>query len=866
MPAVAKNPHQAAVREQILNFLSLSSDIARNQYDAEFSSGGGQIIYCFDQTIFNLFFDTVQWRHAVSSFYRRTWEMPGDSGREVREQWSRIQSQSALIASEYLLSEDLAGAKNRNIYLTPWHRHELALRLEEISEEIDKGSIDKDKITSEIRKKLEFLTLIRSFRDGSDTTPFRSDPLLEGDLVKLRSDISDGVALQRYEITRRAAAMLVGCEASERLDQVYRLISKPLRPRLKSLHHLFQPSDAELDMLTSDAKKWHLRILHEFKRSGRGRRSARTIGGMWNDARSIAFVRWASAKVRRDQRLILVTSDDTLFDAYRRWWCDEGASEAGEVEPFVLRRSFQYTPIFNFRDSYNDLSRLEGMETQLGKLFTQISEAIHLTLLPFNLFQTGTALGALAHNQNFQYMAQRGRDRREDKEDPVLDFYLSRFPADFYEQRSAEIGDITDLWREIERVGIGFFYDQVVKRLEDDRYLFGIDDASEPSPQNVEQALRYLSRILETITNRTRLAYLPLAQSFLAQFDGGATLVARAPDLLWYRSPARRSIYELMMSWSGLSPRERQATIQELSRLPEAPFVFAAAFALGKEEWWRAAEFADYALESFRAHDTPAPRTEAELLFLCAFTKRFRLGSSGLVDSLRDSGGPEEMFRAALHRSDDLYVSSELLLDKYFEIVRDLKLEQEAKLYIIRGKSERAALRLFMALHLYFRTRDNPETVVADPLDYLRRAQEDLLDCFSLDKSISASELRERQKAIRAHFVHNAAASEVCRFLIDPTQGFQLDDRLSPMLAHFGTRQQRQSEDGDPLVKVERIVFQILQKTADAREWPELEKALAELKQAGLTLDRLYADQIASREDDLFQRLTEASRPRPGQS
>jgi hypothetical protein len=848
---------QDALRDQILNFLSLSSDIALNQHDADFSDQGGQIIYCLDQTIFNLFFDTRKWRHAVSSFYERSWAVPGRNRREGVEQWERIQAQSALIASEYLLSEELPAAKNRNIYLTPWHRHELAIRLKRIAGEIEEGKVDTKKIADEVRRKLDFLSGSRLDRNSGQGGLFEPDPLLEGDLDSLRPDMPDLEALKRYELTRRAATMLVDCEASERFDQVHRLVSRPLRQRLKSLHQLFPPAESDLAALALDARKWHLRILGEAQRSRSHRSPGRSPGGVWNDARSLAFVRWAAAKVRRDQRLVLITSDDTLFATYRRWWCDEGTAEEGHSEPFLLRRSFQYTPIFNFRDSKNDLSRSGTSGQELENLFSKISQAVHLTLLPFNLFQTGSGIGNLAQNKNFQYMALRERERRHGETDTVLDYYLSRFPPEFYRNRVNEIGEITELWRNIERIGIGFFYDQVVKRLEDDRYLFGIDDASEASPENVERALRYLSRVLDTITSRTRSAYLPLAESFLAEFDTPVTGAGRAPDTLWYQIAGRGSVYQLMTTWHKMKPRDRQESIRDLNKSPEALFVFAAAFALAVEEWWRAEEFARYALEAARASDHTAPRVRAELLFLCAFTKRFRLGSSGLAETPGESAGRDQRVRSSFRRSEELSADAEALLDQYHETTAGLAPAQEGRLYQMRGRSERAALRLSMALHGALRAPETRDVAVVEALENVRKAKDDIVECARLDTTVTARELRDRQERVRRHFVHNAAAVEVCRFLLTPRDEFQLDAGIAAVVDRFATLAYRQISETDVIVNAERIVFAILHGNADAREWPQLESALARLKESGLTLDRLYANALSNRTEELFSLLTE---------
>jgi hypothetical protein len=366
---------QLAVREQIFNFLHLSNDIYRNQDDAEFADKGGQIIYVFDATVFHLFYDTVRWRHAVSSFYASRWA-PGSA----RLQWDRVEAQSALIASEYLLSESLPGARNRDILLTPWHRHELARNLTAVVRKTLEHPPRPDVIARELEQKVELLNQIRSVDQNRDGRSPPRDPMIDADLKELRQHVHNPEMLARYELTRRAASILVRCQHTEQLDQIHRLVSRPLLTRIKSVSDQFEVPPEDTHAILLDAQQWYMRIAREVEGIGEsGRPTERRPPGIWNDARSIALCRWIARKaLRRDQRIVFVTSDNRVFDAYRRWWVDEGEAFGAGEDPFLMRRSFQYTPIFNLIDAQSDVSAREDLSPRVRQLFERIREAVEI--------------------------------------------------------------------------------------------------------------------------------------------------------------------------------------------------------------------------------------------------------------------------------------------------------------------------------------------------------------------------------------------------------------------------------------------------------------------------------------------------------
>lgn len=870
------SPQTLEFRGQISNFLKLSSDVVRNRSDVEFGARGGQILYCFDSTVFQLFYNTVAWRHAVSSFHASSWRSKGPAS----ERWRRIEAQSALIASEHLISQTLPGAKNADIYLTPWHRVELAVRLAAVAREKAGPNIDRARVAEEIKRKLEFLALSRDLKAGKAFPP---DPTLKRDMEKL-GEFYEDESMVRYELTRRAAEMLVQCETSESLDQIHRLLSRPLRSRIKSLSELFEPDEAETRQIAEDAAEWYLRIHAELEERGSGRSGDRQPGAIWSDAKSLAFVRWASTQRRDDQRLVMVTSDDLLFEVYRNWWVDIGGS-AGvgsfrEPESFLLRRSFQYTPIFNLSsrerktedsdlkhdDAEEDLHGDSSMQDNVQTLFEKISEAIHLTLLPFNLAKVDSRnrpVQDLAHQTNLDYMAMRIEPRRSEH-DIVIDYFLGRLGFDWAPHGNM-VQDISELWRDVERVGVGFFYEQVVRRLEDDAALFGMEVDVTGSPADVDRALRYLEGSLEVIADRTRSAYLPIAESFLQkQLRLQEGVNPRTPELLWYCLPNGKSVYEIIRTWSG-SDNGAASELGDMSGSAEAPFMLAATFALVRQDWWKAEEFAGYALTACKAGRSEVVNL-IEVLFVNAFARRYRLANAAIISQLDGSDGRRLATQAASAGETNLYDSTINLLRRYMAVVdynrrkfsgRD---RNDMTLCLIRGFSERAALRLFMALRRYLggQIEDAIEDADASPMNPIKlaeAAQSDLLECMRLDRKLRTENLGGRHTALRNHFLHNAAASEVVRFVIQG-ESFESNSAFAQVANVFGTASYKDREQHHPLMRCERIAFQILHQCAEPLELPVLENVLALAQSCPLPLDRRLAEAIVHRKHELYRRLS----------
>ena len=345
--------------------MDITRDLERNQDDALFAKNDGTISYVFDENVFEMFIYPWPWKDRTALFHSAFWYKRTD--RHLREGWSAIAAQSSLITAEYLLSGSLPGQRDGTIYLTEWHRWELRERLDALIEQqrrFVKGSSH----------------LSRDF-DAS----IESQPFLAADVAILEKEAGwSKEAIERFIITRRTANELAGDQVLEPIEQMGRLVQSPMRDWLADLTEAFEVPPTEFDIIAANARIWLLRLSAEGERRHPTRTQFRRhYGSLNNDARSLALVQWAANRCAgTDKRVVFVTGDTLVFDAYRRWHSGVTPGSAEYLQPFALRRLVQYAPIFNMNDALGDISNTKP-------LFDLTRQAVEVTLLPFNLSQMG---------------------------------------------------------------------------------------------------------------------------------------------------------------------------------------------------------------------------------------------------------------------------------------------------------------------------------------------------------------------------------------------------------------------------------------------------------------------------------------------
>ena len=357
----------------MLRLIDFSQDLERNQRDALFRDDAGKIVYVFDENIFELFFQPAIQKHLITSAYSAHWQT-GTSRYERGH--VPVEAQSALIASEYLLSETLPGAEGPLIYMTGWHRRELLSRIESIIDALrEKARSFKENTT------VEFLAMLQLYVSGKDNVDYpenlTKDDWLNQDMDKLRAGNMNEDGLRRYRLARISARMLAASKISEPLGQLKRAMSQPIQARLRTFHLDFCPTPGESDKIRSDAEDWFDRLLEEQKITTLpGIKRAR--GSLWNDAQSLALIRWAATRHAQPKRkIVLITGDILVFNTYRRWYVETKPESAEHYEPFILRRASQYIPMMNLSDAHNDLSSRDAeIHKRVANLFEKIHGAI----------------------------------------------------------------------------------------------------------------------------------------------------------------------------------------------------------------------------------------------------------------------------------------------------------------------------------------------------------------------------------------------------------------------------------------------------------------------------------------------------------
>jgi len=815
---------RAEARDKIFGTLQLSNDIYRNAVDADFADQGGEIIYCFDSTVFPLFYDTTKWQSTITSFEQRNHAI-GDRGtRELKA----IETQAAIVASEYLLSESLPGVKNKNIYLTPWHRRELALSLQAVIRDI-KSNTRSDVLSSNIRKELELkLQFLKQVEEQAGTATNRQ---LTRDLQKLEKHQFGHTELTRYVTTRLAADVLMKCPITETFDQIHRMLSPPLSGRIKSMHSLLAPNEEDLRDIREDAIQWFWRITAEIKRrADRGGIDRRSDESRWSDARSLAYLRWASKFQYKDnRRIVLVTSDDLLFDTYRRWWVSLPEESPESDESFLLRRTFQYAPIFNLSDTSNDLHRSGVVRADIQGLFLRIREAVELQLLPFNLANLrGAEKKELASTvlRAREYLAMRTLDSRFG-EDDVLDYFMRTLKSDWYDSQRKTLHAISRIWRDIQRMSIGFFYDKITRRFEDDRFIFGLDRGEKISSDAGEKILAFFRKSFDVLTSRTRSVWVPAAIEFLMSpaKDISSEIFDRVPRTVWFKLPGNQSAFHRVTQWSESGDSERRAYLEDVERQPESVFVLACLLAVQKNDLLKAEEFANYAATTAKEHGTS--ETLWEINFLSALIKRFRMGSSA-ANFERMPDGMNSMGLST--HGGRLFTDALTLLDDSIEYYQS---DSVVKPQLVRAHSERAALQLFRALAIASFDGESEEFSAISEL-----VEADIEACFELSSRLAGS-IGEEFLAVQRQFTHNAAAIAVLKFLARPHAPLEprpWHDEVTMFLLGDNSYIKPNSA-----LNAERLAFLILVGAVDPIELPRFEMATSAGFSSSLAADRQLA-------------------------
>ncbi len=621
MSADPSSAEQKVVLDDLIRLLDISIDINTRMDDVAFGKeDGNEIIYVFDENIFEVFIDPSLHQFSVVSFHDQNWAPTSKSGER------QFQDRANLLASESLLAGDLPGAIDDLFFMTGPHQKELGSRLERHSKDIARYSQeDYRKVAQEVRWKAELIDALDSGSPSESIFDQFSDRWLDRDekLVSEKKGNRIG-SLLRY--ARLLSSMFVKSKHSERIEQLNRIVTLGISSRLGSLEDRFDVKpDQDLIRSTSD---WMQRLLDE--RDRRGGKAKRSKAGFSLDASSISIIQWISDNLlHAKQRIVLVTGDRLLYDVYRRWYCEEAALENIQRK-FVLRRLSQFSPVMSTDelDSQHQSEQSFGLKTP--NLAEEIRSTVEVSLLPFNLSLLRKNLAShqldaivrARHNMVLQYQ------QNSPSENVAIDYFIRNLNASYFADHKVKIKIIKDLWRKIERITISVYYENLVDRLRyRDRVFSGEKFAGVKTEEEYEAALQQvISSTADDLFNRLAEKEIPNALNFLEDLKARSFInTRRSPKSIWFQGRDGRSVTEQIGKWRK-SESKNIGLLSEVwgadGFVPYDVFGLAAAFALFSHGWKEAQNFSSLAIRSGHAHGAGNEKL-VEIEYMSCLAKRF---------------------------------------------------------------------------------------------------------------------------------------------------------------------------------------------------------------------------------------------------
>jgi hypothetical protein len=774
------SPEREATLRQVLHLVNISRDLERNHDDSIFHMDGGEIVYVLDENIFELFIRPFRNRESVETFYGDLWHASGKGNRL----WRSFEAQTALITSEFLITRVLPGAKTDTIFMAQPHRWELAHRVEALTEEL-RSEVRRNpaKVEAELARKIGVLREIitREVGQTGELGVGDDEASLSVDLRKLAENSLSPSVIHRIRAARSAAAVLAEDAVTEPLEQLRRIVTPPIRNRLQTLHTVFQPTGRERDAIELDAADWFGRFARELSTPGhrQRKRSVEESGrALWNDARSIAFLRWVSTrKMAAGQRLVFVTGDHLVFDAYRRWHATAGPKLTQSEEPFFMRRATQYSPIFNPADTGGDLSVSELNSPKRIDLFSRIQQAVEASLLPITYALAAQSDVSKAANR--ETLTLKLVDQENVSDDEQLRAFSSLISEKWLSGQRERMEEIRELWQEAQRVSIGSSYELVSGRLTNEQRELIVSTPSEAGERASSMLNAYVTRLLDRLLGDTLTVWLPLAEEFLHEQQPELRLgkaVKRASPAFDLEAARQFDLY--------VAGQEDVGWSDGLGKSPESAFSDAAVRALEVQDAVSANRFADLALRSnaVRSEERAASATNLELQYLSCMSFRFMIALyKEHLDRQSSIPRRRALWFRSINRVKRAFSLASLrinaCLSAHYSGMYAEPAEGQAQVYhsirYLRALSERASLHLFVAASFALGRETETSNSAQEAYRYLETAKGDLRLCIALEKELITED--PLLDLIRDQFLPNVAAAQVLGFLIRGRNDFGVD-------------------------------------------------------------------------------------------
>lgn len=709
---------KAQILVEVLRLLDITRDLDRHKEDAEFSKIGGHIHYVFDENILEMFVHPQRIANTTATFYSSFWLHSLDS-KDRRRRFSII-TQSALIAAEYMLGGGLPGQRGGRLLMTDWHLTEFYIRVDEL-----------------IKRQRELIDHVFPDKEKPDPTKvvnfdptIGAQPFLEEDLRLVQADTYwKNEAIDRFITARTAANKVASDVVLQPMLQLKRLGETTFRHRIFDVEEQFTIPDIEFDTIEVAARVWKNRLLEEQKKWGHRTRS-RTPGATSNDARSLALIQSIARRLdRNSERIVLVTSDRLLFDAYRRWHAGIAPSATEYFEPFVLRRPLQYAPIFNLADGVGDI---EDRDNDLFNLTRAFMEVI---LLPFNLsrMESYGPDRVEAINRSREYFALKLVDFSPADliVEPDISFFSNSLTEQWLADSERRMHDLRVRWYQAEQVAIGSMYGTIRARLSSELEIEA-DRFAEPGADDLGPLLtNYLSNLLDSVVEQSIGWSFPLARRFInTRIKKAFKSQPRPPILVRLKIPLEGGSTDLRnFLYYWVMGAHKEFSVEDEPKLTDRPdlvFATAATLALVLGAWSDANRFSELAERAGRSRSSN-PDEHHEFMYLRAVSQRFRMAH---LSPPRSEGGIAAVKRAR----DQAIAMLKDCLAYHSEPAHDQPLRK------LRTLSERVALNIYYSMALLLSVGHVPiagPTIRGIHLDeVLREVEEGLNACLELEAEI----------------------------------------------------------------------------------------------------------------------------------
>jgi hypothetical protein len=867
------------VMRNIFRQSDLSLELDRNADDSEFLRGTrgfrddaqpGRMTFVFDSNIFEVFVDPTISRARQASFHSEEWGEGMAEGRISGRDCRTIAAQTAALTTEYLFSDAFLKRGDGNIYLTEFHYKELTLRVRQLIEELGKLRPTAAHLKTRFDSIRSARVRLKRARKATDVnTEFLRGPLLDDVQDIMRKGHMRPPRLASFVANRLVLDILIEDQRLEALDQIERLVAPDFSARMRLLHAKFRPTAEDLAQIDRDAEVWLDRFQTEIGRSRQREERSRSIGAMRTDAKSLSFVLWvartlaARTEAKRkisfeknrdeliedEERIVFITADDVIFDAYRGWYAELDAGHPDFRLPFVLRRLIQYAPMFNLSDAESNFG------DNAREFFRRLRVAVELASLPVNLSPKDTSHRYRMREKDALRL-KRAEPMWNDLSYGPLAWAIRRNSP---EARKHELNELLDYWRLVERMALGLFDDLVQARLT--QMERNLPELRQDDPDSYEKAFSdYFSRRVAALIDNSINFALPLARDFIRSWErknGGER--PRVPIAFSLRLAGDNPLDLGTYLRRAISKREENPfrlsddIWQAMERQPEAIFSVAAWLSLVSENWREAERYAEQGLLATRFVMAPEPRlteAQAEMAYLFALTKRFQIAAQGR---------PEDA--DARHRLHGFHREARDLIEQCLATPWTRAQSRQR----LRARSERAALNLFYAATFkvpfaaddagpgaQLESRIVAHTAPDRATTFLSRAFDDIADCCDLYNDVWGDQTGGEDvvaKRIREQFAINFASAYVLnRMWKGPIQADQMreEKNVDAFILDLIPVYFKDGPDVPPLLKLSLLSYLFLTDRRDLIDnaFEEL-KALSQYRGGRLILDAQFHDDMA---------------------